>query len=287
MESLKIRANAKINLALAVKYKREDGYHEIELIYQEIDFHDNLILSKNDGNHFSTDSPILQKESTNLCLTAANLLKDEFNIPGLDIRLEKRLPIGSGLGGGSSDAAAVLKGGLDLYGIKYTPKSLQSVAEKIGSDVPFFLVGCTAYGSGRGEIVKSIKIKPDYHILIIIPDIQISTKWAYKNLNLTLTKKNDEYKFRGFTFQDLDLVNFRSEFYNDFENLVFKHYRQLASVKSELYELGAEYASLSGSGSTLYGLFSSQSETEKAREILTRRFNTHISRPVLKCDNIG
>jgi 4-diphosphocytidyl-2-C-methyl-D-erythritol kinase len=283
MDSLRVKANAKINLALAVKYKRDDGYHEIELIFQEIDFHDKVKLSKSDRIHFSTDSLVLQKESTNLCLTAANLLKKEFNIPGLDIRLEKRLPIGSGLGGGSSDAAAVLKGGLDLYGIEYTPKTLQPMAEQIGSDVPFFLSGGSAYGSGRGEILTSIKLNADYHILLIMPDIQISTEWAYKNLNLTLTRKNDDYKFRGFTFQDLDLVNFRSEFYNDFEKLVFRHHRSLGTAKSELYELGADYASLSGSGSTLFGLFASKSKTVKAFEILRGRFNCNISRPVINC----
>jgi 4-diphosphocytidyl-2-C-methyl-D-erythritol kinase len=281
MDSIKINANAKINLALAVKYKREDGFHEVELIYQEIDFHDTLILKKANGIKFSTDSEVLQKESTNLCSVAAELLKDNFNLPGLDIHLEKRLPIGSGLGGGSSDAAAVLKGGLKLYEIVSSAKKINTIAKEIGSDVPFFLIGGSASGFGRGEILKSLQISTDYYILLVLPKITISTKWAYKNLNLTLTRKNDDYKFRGLTFQNLELVNFRSKFYNDFENLVFKSHPQLASVKSKLYESGADYASLSGSGSALYGLYTSQSKAEAARNELGRRLNTYICRPVV------
>jgi 4-diphosphocytidyl-2-C-methyl-D-erythritol kinase len=281
MESLEIKANAKINLALAVKHKRDDGYHEIELIYQEIDYHDTLYILKNDKIKFSTDSPVLQKESSNLCIIAAKLLAHEFNIPGLDIRLEKKLPIGAGLGGGSSDAAAVLRGGLELYGIEYSKDILLNMAENIGADVPFFLMGSTAYGSGKGEILKSIKMTFDYHIVLVLPEINISTKWAYKNLNLTLTRKNEDYKFRGFGFQNLDLKDFRSEFYNDFEDLVFRHYPQLSSVKSELYDQGAVYASLSGSGAALYGLYSSQSTAEATVESLGSRYRCQISKPVI------
>ncbi len=115
MQSLQIKANAKINLALAVKNKRSDSYHELDLIYQEIDFCDKLTLRKSNRIEFSTDSLSLQKEANNLCEKAANLLQKKFQIPGLEIYLEKRIPIGAGLGGGSSDAAAVLKGGMDLY----------------------------------------------------------------------------------------------------------------------------------------------------------------------------
>jgi 4-diphosphocytidyl-2-C-methyl-D-erythritol kinase len=280
MDSIEVKANAKINLALAVKYKRDDGYHEIELIFQEIDFHDRIILEKANSLSFRTDSKLLQKESDNLCLTAAKYLQEEFGIPGLNIFLEKKLPIGSGLGGGSSDAASVLKGGIDLHGIEIPHQKLQSIAEKIGSDVPFFLKGGTAYGSGRGEILKTIQITTDYFILLVIPEIKISTPWAYKNLNLTLTRKNDDYKFKGFAIQNLNLVDFRSEFHNDFENLVFKHHPELASVKSDVYKLGAEYASLSGSGSALYGLYKSKSAAENAGEKLKSKHSIYICRPV-------
>ena len=251
------------------------------MIYQEIDYHDILTISKNDNIKFSTDSPALQNESTNLCVRAAKLLVQNFNIPGLNIRLDKRIPIGAGLGGGSSDAAAILRGGLELYGIEYSKEKLLNMAVSIGADVPFFLIGGTSHGSGKGEILKSIKLVSDYHAVLILPDINISTKWAYKNLNLTLTRKNDEYKFRGFSLRNLDLRDFRSGFHNDFENLVFKHYPNLSLVKSELYDEGAIYASLSGSGSALYGLYSSRSLADKAIEILARKYRCQLSRPVV------
>ena len=120
----------------------------------------------------------------------------------------------------------------------------------------------------------------DYQVLLVLPDFQISTHWAYKNLNLTLTRKNHDYKFKGFTFQNLDLSNFRSEFHNDFENLVFKHHPQLASVKAELYDLGAEYASLSGSGSALYGLYVSHSTAKKAYKVLKEKIDCLLCKPV-------
>ena len=281
MESVELNSNAKINLALAVKKKRKDGYHEVELIFQEIDFHDKVQLSKSDSIKFSTNSLLLQNETGNLCITAAKALVSEFNIPGIEIHLEKRLPIGAGLGGGSSNAAAILRGGLELYGIEFPKEKLISIAGKIGADVPFFLIGGTAYGSGTGEILNSITMTTDYHVLIILPEIHISTAWAYKNLNLTLTRKNDDYKFRGFRFQNLDLAEFRSEFYNEFENLVFSHYPKLSLIKSELYHRGADYASLSGSGSALYGLYSSRSSADHALEILSRKYRCQLSRPIV------
>ena len=281
MESLEVIANAKINLALAVKNKRADGYHEVELIFQEIDFHDKVHLFKSDTIKFSTDSPILQHEPSNLCFTAAKVLVSEFNIPGLQIQLEKKLPIGAGLGGGSSNAAAILRGGLELYGLAYSMDKLNDIAVKMGADVPFFLIGGTAYGSGRGEILTSITMNSDYHILLILPEIHISTEWAYKNLNLTLTRKNDDHKFRGFRFQNLNLSEFNSEFYNEFENLVFRHYPNLLVVKSELHDRGAEYASLSGSGSALYGLFSSRTTAENALKMMGKKYKCQLSRPVV------
>ncbi len=239
MNSIEIKANAKINLALAVKHKRDDGYHELELIFQEINLSDRLVLAKNEAITFSTDSQDLMSDSDNICIKAVQLLKREFNIPGLKIYLEKKIPIGGGLGGGSSDAAAVLKGARELYDLQIDNDQLISLASELGADVPFFMLGKAAYGTGIGELLNPITIYSDYYILLVIPDIRISTVWAYKNLNLALTSKNGDYKFRGFRFQDLKLSNFRSEFFNDFEKSVFKTHPLLGKLKSRLYSEGA------------------------------------------------
>ena len=144
MKSLEINANAKINLALAVKYKRDDGYHELDLIFQEINFSDQLILSKDCQMVFSTDSQELDIESDNICLKAARLLQRDFDIPGINIHLEKKIPLGGGLGGGSSDAAAVLKGLNDIWGLGVGRQKLLKTGEGLGADVPFFVLGCPA-----------------------------------------------------------------------------------------------------------------------------------------------
>jgi len=280
MQSLQIKANAKINLALAVKNKRSDGFHELDLIYQEIDFCDKLTLRQSNRIEFTTDSLPLQKETNNLCEKAANLLQEEFQIPGLEIYLEKKIPIGAGLGGGSSDAAAVLKGGVELYQLKVSNEQLVSLSSKLGADVPFFMFGGTAHGRGIGDILKKITLDSNYYVLLVLPEIKISTAWAYKNLNLGLTRENTGDKFRGFRFHNLDLKDFRSEFFNDFEKLVFERNPQLEIIKSLLYDQGALFAALSGSGSTLYGLFPTGSAVKKARRMLGNNYRCQMAQPV-------
>ena len=280
MQSLEIKANAKINLALAIKNKRRDGYHNLELIYQEINFCDYLTLRQSHCIRFSTNSESLQDEADNLCVKAARLLQQKFGIPGLEIILEKRIPVGAGLGGGSSDAAAVLKGGAELYRLKVSGSQLALLASELGADVPFFLFGGTAYGKGIGNILKKIILHSQYYVLLVLPQIKISTVWAYKNLNLGLTRKNTDDKFRGFRFHNLELKDFRSEFFNDFEKLVFTNHPQLKMIKSLLYQEGALFAALSGSGSSVFGLFPTISTIKNAQRILSKKYRTQQARPI-------
>jgi len=282
VEQLQIRANAKINLALAVKFKRSDGFHELELIYQEIDFSDKLILEKNRDILFSSNDMSLGPARNNLCVRAAHLLQKEFGVGGLKIHLQKKIPVGGGLGGGSSDGAKILKGGLKLYECSVPENEILSLAATLGSDVPFFLIGGAAYGRGRGEHITPIRIYSDYKILLIFPPLRISTIWAYKNLNLALTSKNADYKFRGFRFQNLDLADFKHEFFNDFESTVFAAYPVLSAIKSKLYEKGASFAAMSGSGAVMYGLFNDEKVLESAHAALQKTYNCRISTPVTR-----
>jgi 4-diphosphocytidyl-2-C-methyl-D-erythritol kinase len=282
MNDLELKANAKINLALAVKNIRSDGYHDVELIFQEIDFADTLLLSKSEDIFFSTDSIFHERTDENLCVKAAKLLRKKYSIGGVKIHLSKTIPIGAGLGGGSSDAASTLKGVVRLYELDIHNEEIAEIAVQLGADVPFFLMGGSAYGRGIGEILEPIKIDSDYYILLILPNIKISTVWAYKNLKLGLTRKNDDYKFRGFRFQNLDLADFGSELYNDFENPVFKQYPDLAEIKFELYDHGALFASLSGSGSTLYGLYSDKDTVKKAYDYFSAKHICRITKPVVR-----
>jgi len=279
MRPIEVKANGKINLTLRVLYKREDGFHEIESIFQEIDFADTLHLSRSNEIRFSSDYPQFAMED-NLCVKAARLLQKRFNIPGLDIRLEKRIPIGSGLGGGSSNAAAVLQAGMQLYEIQSDCREIEAMAARLGSDVPFFLKGKTAYVWGRGEFLKTIDLTTQYHILLILPKIEISTTWAYKNMKLTLTKKSTDYKFRSFMFYKLSVEDFKREFQNDFEEIVFKARPELGIMKNTLYTVGAEYASLSGSGASLFGVFSSKDSAKSAYNELNKNFSCCLVNPV-------
>lgn len=281
-ETIQVTANAKINLALKIKSRREDGYHDIESIFQEIDFSDCITLHKNDRLNFSTNAGTLPIDSKNICLKAAELLIQYFNIPGLDIHLEKRIPVGAGLGGGSSDAAAVLSGANQLYDLKINYEQMLLLAVKLGADVPFFLSGGSAYASGIGDILKRISLYSDYQVLLVFPKLNISTHWAYKNLKLGLTRESPDSKFRGFRFHDLDLNRFKSEFYNDFEISVFKQYPILAEIKSALYDKGASFAAMSGSGSVLFGLFDSLRSVNKAYDSLHSVYQCLKTKPVLR-----
>jgi 4-diphosphocytidyl-2-C-methyl-D-erythritol kinase len=279
MHPIKVKSKAKINLALRILYKRKDGYHEIESIFQEISFADTLYLAKANEIRFSSDYPPFSMED-NLCVKAARLLQKQFQIPGLAIKLEKRIPVGAGLGGGSSNAAVVLKGGMQLYKIQTKWPDILAMAAQLGSDVPFFLNGKTAYVWGRGERLEPINLTTEYCIVLVLPKIEISTAWAYKNMKLTLTKKNADYKFKSFTFHKMNVSDFKHNFQNDFEKMVFETQPELEKIKQMLYTYGADYASLSGSGSSIFGVFVSKSSALTASKILSKEFSCCLVNPV-------
>ena len=279
-----VQANAKINLALAVKHKRPDGYHEIESIFQEIDFGDIIELAPAEGIHFKSDMPQLNHErETNTCVMAARLLREEFKIPGIWINVKKNIPLGAGLGGGSSDAVAVLKGIAELYHLDITREKLWETALKIGSDVPFFLNGKTAHVSGRGEIVKPLSMTEEYTILLVLPGIRISTGDAYKNLKRDLTINDKKFKFIGLGIFAQNINTWKSLYYNDFETVVFKRYPALAGIKAALYKEGALYAAMSGSGSSVFGVFAKGAGAKIGLESFSDGFRCLYVRPVLNC----
>jgi 4-diphosphocytidyl-2-C-methyl-D-erythritol kinase len=281
MESIQITANAKINLALAIKYRRPDGYHELESIFQEIDFGDDLEIRKSEGIQFSSDYKALETDPANLCTAAGGLMMRSFGIPGLSIHLKKRIPVGAGLGGGSSDAAAVLKAADRLFGLGLGPAGLTRPAEHLGSDVPFFLYGKTAYVTGRGDVIKPLSGGASYHLLLVFPGIKIPTVWAYKNLDLDLTKKLHGHKFKGFEFHETGIAEFRNSYFNDFERTVFAAYPALQDIRKRVYDAGADFAAMSGSGSTIFGVFADESRARDASEILKPVFNVQLARPIL------
>lgn len=265
MGFMALEAYAKINLGLHILEKRTDGYHNILTVFQQIDLHDTLSFRKTPSEiNIVSSLSTLPSDESNLVYQAFTVFKNAASISGgIEVHLEKRIPMGGGLGGGSSDAAATLKALNHLWGNRLTHKELFRLAGEIGSDVPFFLMGGTALGSGRGEILEPISLENNYWIVLLLPNVSVSTAWAYRQAKIPLTKDEKCVTFRSL-FEKGTLQSFRTDLINEFEEVVFERHPQLRSLKSRLYKEGAFYASMSGSGSTIYGLFYEEKEARAA-----------------------
>ena len=222
----------------------------------------------------------MQNDQNNLCVIAYNYIKNLYKIGGANIVLKKNISRGSGLGSGSSNAAATMKGLREIYNLEVADSELIKIGSKIGADVPFFINGSTQVGEGIGEKLTSIRSSMDAQYLIVTPDIPIDTKWAYSQYKNNLDNCSSPTKFsdsfRGKTI-NLDTLKF---FENDFESVVFPTYPEIGAIKNKLIALGAKFASLSGSGSTVYGIFDDDANIDKAFSHFFPRHKTFIAHPV-------
>ena len=269
--SVTVLAPAKINLFLQILGKREDGYHEIYSLIQAVDLYDSLTVTKsNSGISLVCDDPSLPSDSSNLAWKAAKLMQDKAKMEtGVSMELTKRIPYGAGLGGGSSDAAAVMKGINQLVGLELPAGQLAVWGAELGSDVPFFFSEGAALVSGRGEIVEPVEVFQEYFVLLIKPNFDISTKVAYQTLRLYLTK----FSAKG----HINLKTSGKEFFktihklgNDFQTVVAHDHPELESCMTLLRDSGAAYVALSGSGSAFYGLFEQPLDFEFMNMISSR-----------------
>lgn len=246
--------NAKINLGLNITEKRADGFHSIESVFVPIPWTDELeiIPSETDTRFTSSGIEIPGDSSDNLCLKAYYLLKYKYNLPEVTIHLKKNIPIGAGLGGGSADAAFVLKCLNQLFGIALSDDELQSYARLLGSDCTFFIKNTPVLAIERGDTFKDISLDlSNYYIVLVYPNIHVSTATAYSGVK----PKYPEYALKDVL--SMNPTDWKDFVYNDFEASIFKKFPELETIKLQLYEYGAFYASMSGSGSTIYGLFTS------------------------------
>ena len=267
---LRMPSHAKINLGLYVLGKRPDGYHDIWTIFQELEFHDVLYFTKRDAPlTLTTNHPTLPVGDENLVCRAARAFAQKTGCPTqLAIHLEKQIPLGAGLGGGSSNAAAALCGLNQLFQVGASREELAALGATLGSDVPFFLHGGTAIGTGRGEQIEPLPDLPPCWILLINPRIHVSSAWAYKNINLKLT--NFPTKNSVFSQQHNAVTDALRTLENMLEEPVISHYPIIASIKNLLLEEGAEWASMSGSGSTVFGVFKEKELAEQALRQIER-----------------
>jgi 4-diphosphocytidyl-2-C-methyl-D-erythritol kinase len=244
--------NCKINLGLNILRKREDNFHDLETVFFPIPFTEVVEIVHTSGTfHFQTSGLSIDNNENNLCLKAYELLKSDFpTLPAITMHLHKAIPMGAGLGGGSADAAFTLKLLIDKFNLSVTEEQLNGYALQLGSDCPFFLINKPCFAEGRGEKLTPINIVlKGYKLLLIKPGIHINTAWAFSKINPHSPSKH----VKDIISQPID--TWKDELLNDFELPVFAEYPQVKQIKEDLYNAGAVYASMSGSGSTVYGLF--------------------------------
>lgn len=256
MNQIHVYPNAKVNLGLLIKGKRRDGYHEIQTVFLPAPLQDELIIRENQ----SLQTPALSiqgidlpgEPSDNLCYKAWKLLRSLVpSLPAVQIHLIKNIPAGAGLGGGSADAAFMLTGLVTLFDLKIQPDKLKELAVQLGADVPFFLENKPMLASGIGEILEPIEIEIPGEIRLLVSDIISDTKLAYQELNYDAC--HPELDLKEALLQPYS--EWKNSIPNDFEPSVFSRFPELAVKKAEIYQAGAIYASMSGSGSALYGIF--------------------------------
>lgn len=261
-------ANAKINIGLQIIDRRTDGYHNLETVFYPIPLYDVVEVIRAEQTLFvPTGLPIPETANagstvmavavdsvaaSNLCMRAYHLLKQEFDLPPVEIHLHKAIPIGAGLGGGSSDAAATLMALNTEFQLGLSPAQMEEYASRLGADCPFFIRNKPVFATGIGNVFEEIKLDlRGWHLLLVRPDLHIGTAEAYQSCIPRGSGKN------LYSHIQSPLNEWRNTIENDFEKGLFVTYPLLARIKAQLYNLGAEYASMSGSGSVLYGLFRS------------------------------
>ena len=267
MASLVIPAPAKINIGLQIGGRQADGYHYIETMMQTVGLYDYVEIKKAPIFSFIVLNYEFPAEQTNLCEHAyyAFIKHTGIELP-VSIKLEKNIPVGAGLGGGSSDAAAVLKGLSHISQIDFRSTAVLKAATEIGSDVAFFLTDHqgSAFCSGRGEIVEPAAPLWQGWVVIVFTGLEISTAWAYKSLDDNLINCKIIVNLRRFILSCFPAQKGLNDVRNDFNKVVFKKHPVLKEVALSLEEQGSHYSSLSGSGSAVYGLFSTEESAYKA-----------------------
>ena len=257
-----------IDSVLWVLGKRPDGFHELRTVFQTISLADTLEIAYTPGRKTAISLADDLRIADNLVLRAARLVMDAVRATGrIEMRLTKRIPMGAGLGGGSSDAAAVLLALPVLLGRDIDLPRLIAAGEQLGSDVPFFLLGGTAVGIGRGSELFPLPDAPARRGILVAPGIHVNTAQAYRDLSPRLTTESQQNKivsFQSVTWNTGSLASAR----NDFETVVFEQHRKLATLKKRLVRAGATVALMTGSGSALFGLFADRNGVSRAIELL-------------------
>ncbi|MDH6354774.1 4-diphosphocytidyl-2-C-methyl-D-erythritol kinase [Dysgonomonas sp. PH5-45] len=252
--------NAKINLGLNIVSKREDGYHNLETVFYPIGIKDALeIIPLADGKDSFSESGIKvdSPPDNNLVIKALKLMRESYDIPPIEVHLLKKIPFGAGIGGGSADASFMLSLLNKTFRLNIPDSELAFMARKLGADCPFFIYNRPLFAKGIGELFEDVELSlQGYHFVLIKPDIHISTKEAFA----LIKPKQPEVSLKEIVLKPIN--QWKTLMRNDFEDSIFPQFPEIERIKNKLYELGAVYASMSGSGSSVYGIFGQPADLE-------------------------
>lgn len=287
MQEIRVRAHAKINLYLDVVGKREDGYHNLETIFHSIGLHDDVIIRKQatKGITVYCEHPRVPRDSRNLAYRAANLLSDSVGgIDGIAIDIHKRIPVAAGLAGGSANAAAVLHGVNELFGLNFTQETLRQFGAQLGADVPFCLHGGAALGLGIGDQLTRLPALSDVPLLLLNPGIEISTATAFKKLNFSLTIQKKSGIIIETCLEKGDVMGIGENLYNLLEVPVFCQHPEIAALKTEVStQTGVCGALMSGSGATVFAVMHNRNAARQSQLHFKNRVSfctTTVTSPV-------
>ncbi len=243
--------NAKINIGLNIVNRRSDGYHNLETVFYPVRIKDALEVIEADELKFTSSGlAIPGNADENLCLKAYHLISKDAAIPPVHIHLHKHIPIGAGLGGGSADAAFFIKLMNDKFDLKFSIEQMENYARQLGADCAFFIRNRPAFASGKGDVFKPLDLDlSSYYLVLVMPPVQVSTLYAYSEVKPQAPKQSLEELIK------LPVEDWKHVIKNDFESFVFKSHSSISRIKVALYDSDALYSSMSGSGSSVYGIF--------------------------------
>lgn len=290
MDTIRLKARAKINLGLDVVRRREDGYHEVKMVMQMLRLYDQIDIEKTQesGIFVRSNLSFLPTDERNIAYKAAKVMIDQFGLEqGVIIRIEKHIPVAAGMAGGSTDCAAVLYGMNKLFGLRLNQKKLRELGVKLGADVPYCLMRQTALSEGIGEILTPISPLQDCPILIAKPSVSVSTRHVYEHLKLDEQTMHPDIDGIVTALADGDLYGVTDRMANVLETVTVPEHPVIDEIKKQMMASGAVNALMSGSGPTVFGIFDDEEKAKKACEdmkasglarqiYLTRPFNQKI-----------
>lgn len=267
-----MKANAKINLTLDILGKREDGFHEVSMVMQSVNLHDTIEMEKlESGIQLEIDIPNLKADSSNLAWRAAELLINECHVKGgVFIKLKKVIPMAAGLAGGSADAAGVLRGMNELYKLGLTTEQLCEYGARLGSDIPFCIMGGTMLATGRGEVLEKLSPMPKCYVVLAKPPVDVSTAWAYGEYDSVGVDKHPDNNLFCKELEKGQLEPITGLLCNVLESVTIKRYEVISRLKEIMLQQGALASMMSGSGPTVFGIASSKAVAENIAAAVRR-----------------